>query len=374
LADLYDPTSKEGVVGIHHINFNVQDLDRTVDFYTRLLGFELRSRAIHHGDPTVGLDMLADAHARETTLGLDGETAVLELTGMRVEFTQWLSPRTVPGPCDALMAGSAHLAIRVKDVAKTRSRLEKAGVVFRTPADHVFEEEGRQPWKWSTFRDPDGIPVELFQEQPVTDLVRKLGSRIRETRMARGLTLKQAATMSEISTAHLSQVERGDAIPSLPALVGISATLGVSPEYFLRIDSEEWRKELSGSRPAASAAELIAAQAGVRVVRPDDHQVTSVSGGIEWHWMTAEEGPLSIVQMRFEPGAVSEDQGQAQTGKETAVVLQGTLQVELGSQVEVLEADSTISYDRSVTRRFKNVGAVPATALLVAANCPPGSL
>lgn len=365
-----DPTRSRGdVIGIHHINFNVENLDRTIDFYTRLLGFQLRSRAVHHGDPTVGLDMLTDEHAGETVQGLDGETAVLELNGMRVEFTQWLSPKTIPGPCDALVAGSAHLALRVKDLTETRNRLEKAGVVFRSRVDHIFEEEGCQPWKWTGFHDPDGIPVELFQEQPITDLVKKLGSRIREARLARGLTLKQAATTSEISTAHLSQVERGDAIPSLPALVGISATLGVSPEYFLRVDSEEWRRELSRSVQASAAPGSAAPHTGPRVVRPDDHLVTSTSGGIEWHWMTADDGPVRIVQMRFEPGAVSEDQGGlAQTGKETTAVLEGTLQLELDSRVEVLEARSTISYDRSVKRRFTNVGSVPTTALLVIAN------
>ena len=53
---------REGIVGIHHVNFTVEDLDRTVDFYTTLLGFELRSRGIYEGDIGIGTALLGDLH------------------------------------------------------------------------------------------------------------------------------------------------------------------------------------------------------------------------------------------------------------------------------------------------------------------------
>jgi len=32
-----------GLTGLHHFGLTVTDLDRTVDFYTRIVGFEFRS-------------------------------------------------------------------------------------------------------------------------------------------------------------------------------------------------------------------------------------------------------------------------------------------------------------------------------------------
>ena len=228
----------EGIVGVHHFNFTVENLDRTVDFYMSKLGFGLRSRSQYHGDAIVGAALLADLHEEEIKDGVTVEIVVIELTGTRVEFMQWLTPKSAPYHGDVSIAGAAHLGIRVKSISEVRACLEGAGVQFPSPVES-FAEVGHWPSQECAFRDPDGIVVELIQDQSVTTLVEVLGSRIRETRTSRGLTLKQAAAISEISTAHLSQVERGDAVPSLPALVAISATLGVAPEYFLR-DHAAW--------------------------------------------------------------------------------------------------------------------------------------
>jgi catechol 2,3-dioxygenase-like lactoylglutathione lyase family enzyme/mannose-6-phosphate isomerase-like protein (cupin superfamily) len=356
---------REGIVGIHHMSFNVENLDRTIAFYTQLLGFDLRSRGTYQGDRAVALDFFGDLHAEETGDGVTIEVAVLELTGARVEFMQWHVPKPSPFHRDASVVGTSHLGVRVKNLAHVRSRLEQAGVVFRSPVEHSHAGVDDRPWRWCGFVDPDGIFIELIQEETIADLVGMLGSRIREMRLARSLTLQQAATMSEISTSHLSQIERGDAVPSLQALVGISATLGVAPEYFLRIDLDGPLPDLPFTNSDGTLRETSMANRNARLVTADNRQMLKVIGGVEINWLTNPGDPIRVVRTRYETGAVSEDPGLGQSGAEVTTVLEGMLEIRLRGDSQVLEAGASVTYDRATPRRFSNPGKVPAVALQV---------
>ncbi|WP_194241568.1 helix-turn-helix domain-containing protein [Galbitalea soli] len=66
----------------------------------------------------------------------------------------------------------------------------------------------------------------------------RLGSRIRELRRARGLTLVQLAAQAELSHPFLSQLERGRARPSMTSLEKIARALGSSQLELLAVDDE----------------------------------------------------------------------------------------------------------------------------------------
>ncbi|MHB1171446.1 MAG: helix-turn-helix domain-containing protein [Lacisediminihabitans sp.] len=73
------------------------------------------------------------------------------------------------------------------------------------------------------------------QEDPVTALdaaidqqAERIGGRIRELRLARGLTLVQLAAIAKLSHPFLSQLERGRARPSMVSLEKIARALGSS--------------------------------------------------------------------------------------------------------------------------------------------------
>jgi len=194
--ELLTMASQEGIIGIHHFNFTVEDLERTVAFYRDYLGFSLHSRALYTHTNEASRNLLGDLVPDIVKDGLESEIAVMDLNGLRVEFMQMFKPKTMPYHGNITTAGSAHLAIRVKDIAEVRARLEKGGVEFATPI-MPFAESGFRPWEYCTLRDPNGIYVELIQEQAVTTMVETLGLRIREVRSARGLTLKHVAEASE---------------------------------------------------------------------------------------------------------------------------------------------------------------------------------
>ena len=121
-----------------HTMIRVGDLDRSVDFYTRLLGMkEIRRRDVPDGKYTVSFVGYGD----------ESSGAVIELTYNcgQTEYDQ----------------GSAfgHLAIGVPDVAETCARLRAAG-------GRVVREAG--PVQFGTtviafVEDPDGYKIELIQ-------------------------------------------------------------------------------------------------------------------------------------------------------------------------------------------------------------------
>ena len=59
-------------------------------------------------------------------------------------------------------------------------------------------------------------------------LARRVGARIREQRNALGQTLSQTARAADISVSHLSSIETGANLPSLPILARIVAVLGLA--------------------------------------------------------------------------------------------------------------------------------------------------
>ncbi|HKO57417.1 MAG TPA: helix-turn-helix transcriptional regulator [Thermoanaerobaculia bacterium] len=60
-----------------------------------------------------------------------------------------------------------------------------------------------------------------------TAALRRLGTRVRKERDARGLSQEALAWEAKIHTNHLSSIERGEANPSFLVLLSISRVLGV---------------------------------------------------------------------------------------------------------------------------------------------------
>jgi len=122
-----------------HTMIRVFDLDKSVDFYTRLLGMKmLRKRDVPDGKYSLAF----------VGYGEETDSTVIELT------YNWDQKEPY-----ALGTAFGHLAIGVPDVYKTCEALGKAGVkITRAPG----------PVKFGTtviafIEDPDGYKIELIQ-------------------------------------------------------------------------------------------------------------------------------------------------------------------------------------------------------------------
>lgn len=146
---------------INHINIVVSDLERSVTFYTDLLGFVVTKRARLRGDwfeHIVGLS------------GVDAEVAYIQAPnhGPRIELLCYHAPKGVALPETARpnTVGLRHIAIEVADIDVMHARLMAAGVPFigppvAVPSNALQHDEGRK--RLCYFHDPDGVLLELAE-------------------------------------------------------------------------------------------------------------------------------------------------------------------------------------------------------------------
>ena len=143
------------VVATNHTSFTVSNLDRSVAFFTKCLGFEL----LHRGprDPAVVARVVGIE-------GADIETAYVQAPGHRVELIEYKGPadrgRVVSRPCDT---GFAHIAFDVDDID---AALEAAAAYDVRPVGPV-EDMQHGPNKGGRVvytRDADGVTVEFIQK------------------------------------------------------------------------------------------------------------------------------------------------------------------------------------------------------------------
>lgn len=146
---------------VDHINIVVSNLQRSVDFYTQLLGFNILRQAHLEGkwiDRIVGLSgVSADV---VYIIAPDGEP--------RIELLSYISPRGAALPLNSLpnTMGLRHIAFRVHDIHTFYTRLQKANVQLvgepvTVPTDVIKHDAGQKTLLY--FSDPDGVILELAE-------------------------------------------------------------------------------------------------------------------------------------------------------------------------------------------------------------------
>ena len=149
------------ISAVDHINLVVSDLERSVRFYTELLGFKEVRRAHLEGKWI------------ESIIGLKGVRAnvvyILAPAGEpRLELLCYESPQgeSIPANSLANTPGLRHIALQVEDIQKAVKRLKEAGVkiigeTVEVPASVVTHDAGHKTLCY--FLDPDGILLELAE-------------------------------------------------------------------------------------------------------------------------------------------------------------------------------------------------------------------
>lgn len=126
---------------IDHVEIVTNDLDRTVDFYTNVLGFN--TKLTQRIDPS--------------SLGVPINIVYLELGGSAVELI-WYEGAAIAAAPTGEQLGYRMMAIEVEDMTKAVAYL-KAKDVDVSWGPRVFEDR----YARAEIRDPNGYRIELRQ-------------------------------------------------------------------------------------------------------------------------------------------------------------------------------------------------------------------
>ena len=141
------------VLATNHTSFTVSDLDRSIAFFSEVLGFEMVNRA--QRDPKLISSITG-------VPGADIEVAYIQGPGHRLELIQYHGPsersQVDSRPCDS---GFAHVAYDVDDVdaavaASAPYQVLPIGEVT------VIDKGPNAGRKVVYLRDPDGVTIEYI--------------------------------------------------------------------------------------------------------------------------------------------------------------------------------------------------------------------
>ena len=122
---------------VHHIAIICSDYQRSLNFYTNVLGLTVQSE--HYRK---------DRLSYKTDLALD-EDYIIELFSFPTPPARLTHPEA---------AGLRHLAFEVGCISESVQELDARGIPHET--ERIDEYTGR---KFLFFKDPDGLPIELYE-------------------------------------------------------------------------------------------------------------------------------------------------------------------------------------------------------------------
>lgn len=147
--------SETGILGYDHTAISVMDVDRSIAFYTGLLGFKIAGRTLNQGPEQDRLDGLTGCLVDVVAL----EPATIATP--HVELLHYRTPpgRTLAADVNANDVASARQIHKVADLDALVARLQKEDVKFVSPGV-VSLKDGS---KAVSVRDPDGHMLVLLE-------------------------------------------------------------------------------------------------------------------------------------------------------------------------------------------------------------------
>ena len=149
------------IVAVDAVGMTVADMDASVDFYSRVLGFTPVRDVEVSGDAWERLRDVFPVRMRVVRLALGDE---------QLELTEYLTPRGRPAPADARSNDRwfQHVAIVVRDMDRAYAWLRDQRVAHVSPEPQRLPDSNPNAGgiRAFYFRDPDGHPLELIWFPP----------------------------------------------------------------------------------------------------------------------------------------------------------------------------------------------------------------
>jgi transcriptional regulator with XRE-family HTH domain len=177
-----------------------------------------------------------------------------------------------------------------------------------------------------------------------------VGARVKSLRDAMDLSLRDLSDRSGVSAPMLSQVERGDTSPTLAVAQKIAAGLDLTLSQLLRLDEDRHV--------------VIVRTSDRRIRRRRGHRVEELTPGLPGQRSDVSEHTLA-------PGAATgatDDPPMHEPGsRETAVVLDGKVELFIDGQRHELAEGDSVTFDADLPHHFENNSSSEARLIAVVA-------
>ncbi len=150
-----------------HTGFTVSDIERSVAWYTEILGLELVHRQRQDNTYTRTLVAMDDAVIESAMLKIPGVDA--RYSTHVLELVQYVQPQGATVPLATNNIGVPHLAFLVTDIHTRYEKLAGLGVTFRNPPVEITEGTNKGGWVCYC-SDCDGITIEFLQPSPARQM------------------------------------------------------------------------------------------------------------------------------------------------------------------------------------------------------------
>lgn len=171
-----------------------------------------------------------------------------------------------------------------------------------------------------------------------------LGGKVRALRHRLRRTLEEVAKTAGISKPFLSQIERGQATPSITSLVGIANALGVTVQYFIDAPTE------AKSVRRGKDLELFGFAGSTNLFG----RLTNLSVGSK----------LEVILVRM-PVGQKPSEVTTHAGEEFLYVMSGEISLTLEGTTFVLQAGDTAHYESTVPHAWANTAREEAVLVWV---------
>lgn len=189
------------------------------------------------------------------------------------------------------------------------------------------------------------------------------GARLRTARERAGVSLRGLARKLDVSPSLISQIERGNVMPSVGTLYSISNELDLALDDLFREESPALRR--NGARvPGGKIGAALVAQRGKR-------EAIRLAAGVRWERLAAlPNDEVEFLYVVYDAGGASceEDALIRHGGKEYAYMISGRLGLKIGFDEYRLGPGDSISFDAQRPHRLWAIGKTPAVAIWVVVN------
>lgn len=185
--------------------------------------------------------------------------------------------------------------------------------------------------------------------------------------MGKKMTLKDLAPKCDLSISYISQIERGEASPSLSTLNRLAKVLDLTIWRLLRDDDEVVKENQLNKTEPQVVNDVKRLQFGVyptnnyithvKLVRKDGRKTITLPGSNTRYEMLTPDlnRKMQVFYMEAESGVESGQGWFEHEGEECCLVLSGQLELEVGNEKFLLETGDSLYFPSGISHHWRNL-------------------